>query len=114
MARKFGIFKDKRGEYRFHLRATNGEVIATSEGYKTKASARTASSRCKPTRRCHGGGRRDSPTRSASRGHKSLATWVLLLASGYLIVPEFSQNERSRRDGHHAIRTRVAGGGTNT
>jgi uncharacterized protein len=31
--------KDKRGEYRFHLKAANGEVIATSEGYKTKASA---------------------------------------------------------------------------
>jgi uncharacterized protein YegP (UPF0339 family) len=39
MAGKFEIFKDKRGEYRFHLKAANGEVIATSEGYKTKASA---------------------------------------------------------------------------
>ena len=39
MAGKFEIFKDKRGEYRFHLKASNGEVIATSEGYKTKASA---------------------------------------------------------------------------
>jgi uncharacterized protein YegP (UPF0339 family) len=39
MAGKFEIFKDKRGEYRFHLKASNGEVIASSEGYKTKASA---------------------------------------------------------------------------
>jgi uncharacterized protein len=39
MAAKFEIFKDKRGEFRFHLKAPNGEVIASSEGYKTKASA---------------------------------------------------------------------------
>jgi uncharacterized protein len=39
MAGKFEIKKDKRGEYRFHLKAGNGEIIATSEGYKTKASA---------------------------------------------------------------------------
>jgi hypothetical protein len=29
---KFEIFKDKRGEFRFHLKAANGEVIASSEG----------------------------------------------------------------------------------
>jgi uncharacterized protein len=39
MAGKLEIKKDKRGEYRFHLKAGNGEIIATSEGYKTKASA---------------------------------------------------------------------------
>lgn len=39
MAGKFELFKDARGEYRFRLKAGNGEVIATSEGYKTKASA---------------------------------------------------------------------------
>lgn len=35
---KFEMYKDKAGEYRFRLKARNGEVIATSEGYKTKAS----------------------------------------------------------------------------
>ena len=39
MAGKFEIIKDKRGEYRFHLKAANGEIIATSEGYKTKTKA---------------------------------------------------------------------------
>ena len=33
---KFEIFKDKAGEFRFHLKAGNGEIIATSEGYKAK------------------------------------------------------------------------------
>lgn len=35
---KFEIYEDKAGEYRFRLKATNGQVIATSEGYKAKAS----------------------------------------------------------------------------
>ena len=35
---KFELYKDKSGEFRFRLKAANGQVIATSEGYKTKAS----------------------------------------------------------------------------
>ncbi len=35
---KFEVYEDKAGEFRFRLKARNGEVIATSEGYKAKAS----------------------------------------------------------------------------
>ena len=35
---KFEMYADKSGEFRFRLKARNGEIIATSEGYKTKAS----------------------------------------------------------------------------
>ena len=35
---KFEMYEDKGGEFRFRLKARNGEIIATSEGYKTKAS----------------------------------------------------------------------------
>jgi len=35
---KFEVYQDKAGEYRFRLKATNGQIIATGEGYKTKAS----------------------------------------------------------------------------
>lgn len=35
---KFEIYEDKAGEFRFRLKAKNGEVIAVSEGYKAKAS----------------------------------------------------------------------------
>lgn len=35
---KFEIYLDKAGEYRFRLKATNGEVILASEGYKAKKS----------------------------------------------------------------------------
>ena len=34
---KFELYADKAGEFRFRLKATNGEIIAVSEGYKTKA-----------------------------------------------------------------------------
>ena len=34
---KFEIYQDNSGEFRFRLKATNGEIIATSEGYKAKA-----------------------------------------------------------------------------
>ena len=35
---KFELYEDKSGEYRFRLKATNGEIIGTSEGYAAKAS----------------------------------------------------------------------------
>ena len=34
---KFVITKRKNGEFQFNLKATNGQVILTSEGYTTKA-----------------------------------------------------------------------------
>ena len=34
---KFEMFTDKGGEFRFRLKATNGQIIAVSEGYTTKA-----------------------------------------------------------------------------
>jgi uncharacterized protein YegP (UPF0339 family) len=35
---KFEVYKDKAGEYRFRLKALNGEIIAVSEGYRSKKS----------------------------------------------------------------------------
>ncbi|MBO6048087.1 MAG: YegP family protein [Erysipelotrichaceae bacterium] len=32
---KFELYTDKRGEFRFRLKARNGQIIAVSEGYKT-------------------------------------------------------------------------------
>lgn len=34
---KFEVYLDKAGEYRFRLKARNGEIVATGEGYKAKA-----------------------------------------------------------------------------
>jgi uncharacterized protein YegP (UPF0339 family) len=37
MPAKFEVYKDKKGEFRFRLLATNGQTIATGESYPTKA-----------------------------------------------------------------------------
>ncbi|ANO50839.1 YegP family protein [Woeseia oceani] len=37
MAGKFEIYKDKKGEFRFRLKAGNGEPILASEGYSAKS-----------------------------------------------------------------------------
>ena len=34
---KFEMYQDKAGEYRFRLKARNGEIIGISEGYTAKA-----------------------------------------------------------------------------
>ena len=40
MAGKFEIYKDRLGKFRFRLKASNGEVILASQGYKAKASCK--------------------------------------------------------------------------
>ena len=43
MAAKFELYRSSNGEYRWRLRATNGQVIATGgEGYSSKAAAQSA------------------------------------------------------------------------
>jgi len=37
MAGKFECYKDKAGEFRFRLKAANGNNILSSEGYKSKS-----------------------------------------------------------------------------
>ena len=37
---KFELYQDKSKKYRFRLKAANGEIIASSEAYNSKASAK--------------------------------------------------------------------------
>lgn len=37
---KFEIYQDKKGEYRFRLKAKNGQIIASGEGYTKLASCK--------------------------------------------------------------------------
>lgn len=39
MAGKFELYKDSAGKFRFRLKASNGQVIASGEAYETRASA---------------------------------------------------------------------------
>ena len=49
MAGKFEVYQDKAGEYRFRLKASNGQNILASEGYKTKASCMNGVESVQPT-----------------------------------------------------------------
>jgi uncharacterized protein YegP (UPF0339 family) len=40
MAGKFEVYQDRAGKYRFRLKASNGQVVASGEAYETKAAAR--------------------------------------------------------------------------
>jgi len=40
MAAKFELYKDKSGKFRFRLKAPNGQIIAVSEAYNSKTSAK--------------------------------------------------------------------------
>ena len=39
MAGKVELWTDRGGDWRFNLKASNGQVIAASQGYSSKASA---------------------------------------------------------------------------
>ena len=39
MASKFELYKDAAGKFRFRLKASNGQVIATGEAYESRSSA---------------------------------------------------------------------------
>lgn len=38
MSGKFEVYEDKAGKYRFRLKASNGQVIASGQGYSSKDS----------------------------------------------------------------------------
>lgn len=40
MAGKFEVYEDRAGKFRFRLKATNGQVVASGEAYETKAAAK--------------------------------------------------------------------------
>jgi uncharacterized protein YegP (UPF0339 family) len=65
MAAKFEISKDHAGKFRFHLKAPNGEIIAASQGYETKANAEKSIEAVKTCR---------SPRSSAARSCSSAGT----------------------------------------
>ncbi len=44
MAGKFELYTDKVGEFRFRLKAGNGQTILVSEGYKQRSSCENGAS----------------------------------------------------------------------
>jgi uncharacterized protein YegP (UPF0339 family) len=44
---KLEVYEDVRGEHRWRLKAANGEIVATSEGYTTRYSAKQSAEKVK-------------------------------------------------------------------
>ena len=40
MSGKFEVYEDKSGKFRFRLKASNGQIVASGEAYETKAAAK--------------------------------------------------------------------------
>lgn len=40
MAGKFEVYQDKGGKYRFRLKASNGQVVASGQAYESKSAAK--------------------------------------------------------------------------
>lgn len=40
MAGKFEVYEDRSGKFRFRLKASNGQIVASGEAYETKAAAK--------------------------------------------------------------------------
>jgi uncharacterized protein YegP (UPF0339 family) len=40
MSGKFEIYEDRSGKFRFRLKASNGQIVASGEAYDTKAAAK--------------------------------------------------------------------------
>jgi hypothetical protein len=39
MTAKFEVYEDRAGKFRFRLKASNGQVVATGEAYETRPAA---------------------------------------------------------------------------
>ena len=40
MAGKFEVYEDRSGKFRFRLKASNGQIVASGEAYESKAAAK--------------------------------------------------------------------------
>ncbi len=46
MAGKFEVYKDRAGKFRYRLKAGNGEIVASGQGYESLAGAKKGPTSC--------------------------------------------------------------------
>ena len=95
-ALSFETYQDQRQEYRWRLKAANGQIIATSgQGYKDKRDSRNAIDRIK----------RDAATRlkfETYQDEKEEHRWRLKATNGQIIATS-GQGYKDKRDCENAI-----------
>jgi uncharacterized protein YegP (UPF0339 family) len=92
----FEIYRDRANEHRWRLKATNGQIIASSgQGYKDKRDAKNAIDRIKA----------DAATRLKFETYTDAAKdyrWRLRATNGQVIATS-GQGYKNKRDSDHAI-----------
>jgi len=105
MAGKFEVYKDKAGEFRFRLKATNGQTLLVSEGYKTKPSCMNGVDSV----------RKNSQTDSLYERKKTAAgkfMFNLKATNGQVIGTSESYDTAASRDnGVESVKTNATGAG---
>lgn len=91
MAAKFELYKDRAGEYRFRLKAGNGQIILASEGYAQRAGAENG---IESVRRNAGDDARFDRIDSASGKHR----FTLKAGNGQIIGTSETYESASARD----------------
>ena len=103
MAGKFELYKDKAGEFRFRLKAGNGETLLTGEGYKSKDGALNGIESVKKNAA--------DPTRFEAKQAKSGKPYFVLKAANHQVIGQSEAYESAAAcdNGMSAVAKAVAG-----
>jgi hypothetical protein len=106
MAGTFELYRDKGGEFRFRLKASNGQIILASEGYKAKASALNGIASVTRNAPLEG--------RFEARASKKGQPYFVLKAGNHQVIgtSETYETERSRDAGMKSVAAHAAGAKT--
>lgn len=103
MPGKFEIKKAKNGQFHFNLKATNGQVILTSEMYTTKRSAKTGIASVMKN-----GGTESQFARLESKSKKP---YFVLKAKNHQVIgnSEMYETEKARENGIKSVMKNAPG-----
>ncbi|MEZ5490274.1 MAG: YegP family protein [Gammaproteobacteria bacterium] len=106
MAGKFELYKDKAGEFRFRLKAGNGETVGSSEGYKAKAGASNGIESVKKNSQ-------DDKRFEVYEGKNEKFYFRLKAGNGEIILTSQSySSESAAKDGTQAVKRAADGAST--
>lgn len=104
MPGKFELYKDKAGHFRFRLKASNGQIILVSEGYKSKVSAKNGVSSVQKNSQ--------EPARFQKKDSKGKFMFNLTATNGQVVgTSERYDTERARDAGIQSVTKHANGAG---
>ncbi len=102
MPGKFELYKDRGGKFRFRLKATNGQVILASQGYKSKPSAKNGIASVQKNAQSAG--------RFEKKSSKEKFMFNLIATNGQVVgTSERYDTERARNNGIASVAKNAPG-----